>query len=207
MEFSLTNLLKRFIRYSWVIALMMIIFAGAGFAYAKSGKTITNYSASRDVLVAKDNTNVKDPNSRFLADKSMIATYEKIAQDDAIVSAVKDALPYKLSKSDISTAVKVDNPTDTLMLSFKATGASTYKAKTLVNVYAQTFAEMGPKLYPDMAQPELMSKATGSDVTMSAFKSAKKLTLFGAVLGLVLSAFGIMVAGIHANYRQAKKQG
>ncbi|CAK1229800.1 Capsular polysaccharide biosynthesis protein YveK (YveK) [Fructobacillus fructosus] len=205
MEFTFEDLIKRFLKYSWVIALVMILFAGAGFTYAKSGKTITNYAASRSVIAAKDNTNVKDPNSRFTADKSLIATYEKVAQDDAIVSAVKEALPYKLSKSDISAAVVVDNPTDTLLLNFKATGSTPYRAKTLANVYAQVFSEQGPKLFPDMPEISLLSKAAGSDVTRSGFKSAKKLTVFGAVAGVIISSFMILITGIRTNYKSARR--
>ncbi|GAP04073.1 YveK family protein [Fructobacillus tropaeoli] len=207
MEFSLTDLAKRFWHFAWLIVLCVVLFAGAGFVYAKSGKVITNYSASRTVLIAKNNTDVRDPNARFLADKALVPTYEKIAQDDAVVSAVQKALPFQMSKDDINEAVKVQNPTDTLTLSFQASGSTTYRAKTLANVYAETFAEVGPTLYPDMGKPDTLSKATGSDVTRSSLKNAKKLTVFGAVFGLVLSVFAIMVSGIRKNYHEAKKQG
>ncbi|CAK1229820.1 YveK family protein [Fructobacillus cardui] len=203
MEFSLTDLAKRFWHFAWLIILLVIVFAGAGFVYAKSGKVITNYSASRTVLIAKNNTDVRDPNARFLADKSLVPTYETVAQDDAIVSAVQKALPFKMSKNDINEAVKVQNPTDTLALSFQASGSTTYRAKTLANIYADTFTEIGPTLYPDMGKPEPLSKATGSDVTKSALKNAKKLTVFGAAFGFVISAFGIMISGIHKNYKTA----
>lgn len=207
MEFSLMDLVKRFWHYAWLIVLLVIVFAGAGFTYAKSGKVITNFSASRTVLIAKTNTDVRDPSSRIQADKALIPTYEKVAQDDAIVSAVQDALPFKMSKSDISSAVKVQNPTDTLALSFQASGEDTYRAKTLANIYAETFASVGPTIYPDMGKPDVLSKATGSDVTKSAFKNAKKLTVFGAVFGFVVASFIILISGIQQNYRLAKKQG
>ncbi|CAK1248725.1 YveK family protein [Fructobacillus evanidus] len=207
MEFSLTDLAKRFWHFAWLIVLCVILFAGAGFAYAKSGKVITNFSASRMVLIAKTNTDVRDPSSRVQADKALVPTYQKVAQDDAIVTAVQKALPFKMSKSDISSAVNVQNPTDTVALSFQASGENTYRAKTLANVYAETFANVGPTLYPDMGKPDVLSKATGSDVTRSALKNAKKLTVFGAVFGLVLSVFVILVSGIRKNYHEAKKQG
>lgn len=207
MDFSFTDLMKRFWKYSWTIVLTMLVFAAAGFAYAKSAKTITNYSASRLVLAAKNNTDVKDPNSRFSADKSLLPTYQKLAQDDAIVSEVQKELPYNLSKQEISSAVVVENPVDTLMLSFKASGATPYKAKTLANVYADVFSNMAPKLYPDMGKPDLLAKASGSDVTRSGMKSAKKLTVFGAVAGLIISMFIVLLTGIRRNYKEAKKQG
>ncbi|CAK1236440.1 Capsular polysaccharide biosynthesis protein YveK (YveK) [Fructobacillus tropaeoli] len=207
MEFSLTDLVKRIWHFAWLIVLLVIVFAGAGFVYAKSGKVITNYSANRTVLIAKNNTDVKDPNSRFMADRSLIPTYEKVAQDDAVVSAVQSALPFKMSKADINEAVTVQSPTDTLALTFKATGSTTYRAKTLANTYADVFTQIGPNLYPDMGKPEALSKATGSDVTKSALKNAKKLTIFGAGFGLVAGFFIILVSGIHKNYRLARKQG
>ncbi|MFC4760741.1 YveK family protein [Fructobacillus durionis] len=207
MEFSFTDLMKRFWKYSWVIVLFMIIFAGAAFSYAKFSKTITNYSATRLVLMAKNNTDVKDPNSRYSADKSLITTYQKLAQDDAIVSAVQKELPFNMKKNEITSAISVENPSDTLMLSFKATAPTQYKAKTLVNTYANVYSTVGPKLYPDMGQPDLLSKATSSDVTQSGFKSGKKLAVFGAFAGLVISMFGILVTGIRRNYKLAKEQG
>ncbi|GAP02341.1 capsular polysaccharide biosynthesis protein [Fructobacillus pseudoficulneus] len=207
MEFSLTDLVKRFWRYAWLIILLVIVFAGAGFTYAKSGKVITNFSASRTVLIAKNNTDVKDPNSRIQADKLLIPTYEKVAQDDAVVSAVQAALPFSMSKSDIISAVKIQNPDSTLALNFQASGENTYRAKTLANVYAETFASVGPTIYPDMGKPDVLSKATGSDVTKSALKNAKKLTVFGAVFGFVVASVIILISGIQKNYRLAKEQG
>ncbi|CAK1234510.1 YveK family protein [Fructobacillus cardui] len=207
MEFLLVNLVKRFWHYAWLVILFVIVFAGAGFVYAKSGKVITNFSASRTVLIAKDNTGVRDPSSRVQADKALIPTYQKVAQDDAIVTAVQKALPFKMSKSDISSAVNVQNPTDTVALSFQASGEDTYRAKTLANIYADTFASVGPTLYPDMGKPDILSKATGSDVTRSALKNSKKLTIFGALFGFIISAFWILISGIRSNYLIAKKQG
>lgn len=207
MEFSFTDLMKRFWKYSWVIILFMIVFAGAAFSYAKLSKTITNYSATRLVLMANNNTDVKDPNSRFSADKALITTYQKLAQDDKIVTVVQNELPFHMAKDEISSSVSVENPADTLMLSFKATGATQYKAKTLANTYADVYSSVAPKLYPYMGQPDLLSKATGSDVTHSGFKSGKKLAVFGAFVGLVISMFGILVTGIRRNYKLAKEQG
>ncbi|USS91898.1 YveK family protein [Fructobacillus americanaquae] len=206
MEFSLTDLAKRFWHFAWLILLCVVVFAGSGFVYAKSGKVITNFSASRTVLIAKNNTDVRDPNSRVQADKALIPTYQKVAQDDAIVTAVQKTLPFKMSKSDVSSAVNVQNPTDTVALAFQASGSTTYRAKTLANVYAETFANVGPTLYPDMGKPDVLSKATGSDVTRSALKNAKKLTLFGAVFGFVLSTVIILILGIRQNYEVARNR-
>ncbi|MBS9337743.1 YveK family protein [Fructobacillus parabroussonetiae] len=201
------DLMKRFLRYSWVIILAMVIFGAVGFFYAKSAKTSTNFSTSRLVLIAKNNTDVKDPSSRVTADKSLIPTYKKLAMDDAVLTVAEDKLPFKMTKGEIASSITVDNPSDTLMLSFKASGADTSKAKTLSNTYAEAFVEEAPKLYPDMGQPTLLSKASGSDVTTFGMKNKKKLTLFGAVIGFVLSSFGIMIVGIQNNYLKLKKQG
>ncbi|MBS9334897.1 Wzz/FepE/Etk N-terminal domain-containing protein [Fructobacillus sp. M1-13] len=207
MEFSVMDMVKRLMKFGWVIVLVTILFAGAGFAYAKSAKTSTNYSATRSVIVAKNNTDVKDPSSRFSADKAMLPTYEKLSKDDSLLSAVQDRLSDHMTKSEINSAVSVTNATDTLVLNFKATGASTNKAKNLANTYAEVFAEYGPKLYPDMGQPTLMSAANGSDVTTVGMKNSKKLTIFGAAFGFVASVFVLMITGIVANYKQLKKQG
>ncbi|MDF7636979.1 capsular biosynthesis protein [Leuconostocaceae bacterium ESL0958] len=206
MEFSFTDLLKRFWHYAWLTVLLMVVFAGLGFVGAKHAKTTTDFSANRSVLMAKNNTDVKDPNSRFLADKALMPTYEKIAKDDAVLTTVKSALPFKMTKDEINTAVTVSNPTDTVMLDFKASAGSTYRSKTLVNAYAEAFAKEGQRLYPDMGQPNVLSKATASDVTHLGGKSTKKLTLFGAFAGLVIGLFVVLLTGIVANYQQAKKQ-
>ncbi|MBS9338873.1 capsular biosynthesis protein [Fructobacillus sp. M2-14] len=205
MEFTLRDLLKRFVRYSWLIVLAVIAFSAIGYLYSKSAKVTTNYSASRSVIVAKNNTDVKDPNSRVQADRSLIATYEKIAQDDSIISEVKNSLPFKMKKADIASAVTVDNPTDTLMLAFKSGGETPEKAKTLANTYAEVFAKKAVQIYPDMGDVRLLSEANGSDVIQSGMKSTKKLTIFGAVFGLALSAFLILLVGAITNYYQFKR--
>ncbi|GAO99106.1 Wzz/FepE/Etk N-terminal domain-containing protein [Fructobacillus ficulneus] len=207
MEFSFNDLLKRFWKFTWLIALLIVVFAGAGFMYSKAGKTTTNFDATRSVLIAKNNTNVKDPNSRFMADKSLIPTYQKVATDDAVVEAVQKDLPFKMTKSDIAAGISIHSETDTLILDFQATGENTYRAKTLANTYAKDFSEVGPTIYPDMQKPDLLSAVTSTGTINSAARSTKKLTVFGAVLGLVLALFVVLVTGIQENYRAAKKQG
>lgn len=207
MEFTFTDMMKRFWRFSWVIVLVMILFAGAGFAGSKLAKKNTNYAASRTVIIAKDNTNVKDPNSRFFADKALIDTYKKLAKDDAIVSSVKKALPFKMTTDEITSAVSVENPTETLMLNFEANSNTVAKAKALANTYAEVYSQVAPSLYPDMGQQKLLSKANSSDVKEVGSKSTKKMTIFGAAFGLVVAMFTVLVTGIWSNYKLAKKQG
>ncbi|CAH1850290.1 YveK family protein [Convivina intestini] len=205
MEFSLADLAKRMVRYAWVIILCGVLAGATGYFYAKHATDMT-YTAERSVVLAKSNSDVRDPNSRFLADNNLIATYKKVAQDDAVVTAAKAKLSTSFTKQEIADSIKISNPTNSLIMDFDASARTKNQAVKLVNAYTEAFAEMGQKLYPDMAQPQLLSATTSNGVKTTSFKSPKKLMAFGAVLGLVLGFVIVLVTGINANYKLAKNR-
>ncbi|WP_273724734.1 Wzz/FepE/Etk N-terminal domain-containing protein [Leuconostoc mesenteroides] len=201
MSFSLIDLVKRLLKNSWWIFILGIVLGASLFTYAKHS-VLTAYTAERYVIVAKDNTGVKDPNSRVQADQVLINTYKKIASDSSVVNQAKKLSTVSVTKKEIVSAITVSQPDQTLMMRFSASAATAKKSVAIANAYAKAFSIEGSKLYPDMAKPLLLSSAKKADVLSGTVYSPKKLAVFGFAFGITLGAFIVLLTGIFQNYKR-----
>ncbi|API72365.1 MULTISPECIES: Wzz/FepE/Etk N-terminal domain-containing protein [Leuconostoc] len=201
MSFSLIDLVKRLLKNSWWILILGIVVGASLFTYAKHS-VLTAYTAERYVIVAKDNTGVKDPNSRVQADQMLINTYKKIASDSSVVNQAKKLSTVSVTKKEIVSAITVSQPDQTLMMRFSASAATAKKSVAIANAYAKAFSIEGSKLYPDMAKPLLLSSAKKADVLSGTVYSPKKLAVFGFAFGITLGAFIVLLTGIFQNYKR-----
>ncbi|MGX4593778.1 YveK family protein [Leuconostoc sp. JNUCC 76] len=201
MSFSLIDLVKRLLKNSWWIIILGIVLGASLYTYAKHS-VLTAYTAERYVIVAKDNTGVKDPNSRVQADQILINTYKKIASDPSVVNQAKKLSTVSVTKKEIVSAITVSQPDQTLMMRFSASAATAKKSVAIANAYAKAFSIEGSKLYPDMAKPLLLSSAKKADVLSGTVYSPKKLAVFGFAFGITLGAFIVLLTGIFQNYKR-----
>ncbi|MGO0154088.1 YveK family protein [Leuconostoc mesenteroides] len=201
MSFSLIDLVKRLLKSSWWILILGIVVGASLYTYAKHS-VLTAYTAERYVIVAKDNTGVKDPNSRVQADQMLINTYKKIASDPSVVNQARKLSTVSVTKKEIVSAITVSQPDQTLMMRFSASAATAKKSVAIANAYAKAFSIEGSKLYPDMAKPLLLSSAKKADVLSGTVYSPKKLAVFGFAFGITLGAFIVMLTGIFQNYKR-----
>lgn len=204
MSFSLIDLVKRLLKNSWWILILGIVVGASLFTYAKHS-VLTAYTAERYVIVAKNNTGVKDPNSRVQADQILINTYKKIASDPSVVNQAKKLSTVSVTKKEIVSAITISQPDQTLMMRFSASAATAKKSVAIANAYAKAFSIEGSKLYPDMAKPLLLSSAKKADVLSGTVYSPKKLAVFGFSFGVILGSFIVLIMGIFQNYKQLKK--
>ncbi|KGB51088.1 capsular biosynthesis protein [Leuconostoc mesenteroides P45] len=200
MSFSLIDLVKRLLKNSWWILILGIAMGASLYTYAKHS-VLTAYTAERYVIVAKDNTGVKDPNSRVQADQMLINTYKKIASDPLVVNQAKKLSKVSVTKKEIINAITISQPDQTLMMHFTASAATAKKSVAIANAYAQAFSVEGSKLYPDMAKPQLLSAAKKADVQSGTVYSPKKLAVFGLAFGITLGVFIVLLTGIFQNYK------
>ncbi|MCT3046182.1 Wzz/FepE/Etk N-terminal domain-containing protein [Leuconostoc mesenteroides] len=201
MSFSLIDLVKRLLKNSWWILILGIALGASLYTYAKHS-VLTAYTAERYVIVAKNNTGVKDPNSRVQADQILINTYKKIASDPSVVNQAKKLSAVSVTKKEIVSAIKISQPDQTLMMRFSASAATAKKSVAIANAYAKAFSIEGSKLYPDMAKPLLLSSAKKADVLSGTVYSPKKLAVFGFAFGITLGAFIVLLTGIFQNYKR-----
>ncbi|AHF19397.1 Capsular polysaccharide biosynthesis protein [Leuconostoc mesenteroides KFRI-MG] len=204
MSFSLIDLVKRLLKNSWWILILGIALGASLYTYAKHS-VLTAYTAERYVIVAKNNTGVKDPNSRVQADQILINTYKKIASDPSVVNQAKKLSAVSVTKKEIVSAITISQPDQTLMMRFSASAATAKKSVAIANAYAKAFSIEGSKLYPDMAKPLLLSSAKKADVLSGTVYSPKKLAVFGFSFGVILGSFIVLIMGIFQNYKQLKK--
>ncbi|MDC2806421.1 Wzz/FepE/Etk N-terminal domain-containing protein [Leuconostoc suionicum] len=201
MSFSLIDLVKRLLKNSWWILILGIALGASLYTYAKHS-VLTAYTAERYVIVAKNNTGVKDPNSRVQADQILINTYKKIASDPSVVNQAKKLSTVSVTKKEIVSAITISQPDQTLMMRFSASAATAKKSVAIANAYAKAFSIEGSKLYPDMAKPLLLSSAKKADVLSGTVYSPKKLAVFGFAFGITLGAFIVLLTGIFQNYKR-----
>ncbi|KEP86161.1 capsular polysaccharide biosynthesis protein [Oenococcus oeni IOEB_0205] len=206
-QFTLKDLVKHLIKYSWLTLILVIIGAGGTYIYINKVSPYPGnlYSASRNVLIkSKNNTLVQ-------ADRSLINSYIVVASDDKIISATKKQLlkdGTKISEKEIKKEVSINSIKGTLFIKISAKSPKKNVSAKLVNVYSESFAKLGPTLFSSMPKPILMSKAQNTKLATSA-KSIhsihKKGIVFGAGFGFVCGIIISLIIAIYDNYKKIGK--
>ena len=207
-QFTVTDLIKHMARNAWWIIILGIV-VGAGMYVMNKQPAAVSYSADRSMYVAKSNTNVKDPNSRIMADSWLLNTYKGVANDPKIIKPTVKALKkedVKVTATEVRQNISMTVPDATLYLKVSASGLTNgSQAVKMVNAYTQSFAENAPKLISDMPKPELLSKATHASTDTMVGGSPKKAAMFGLVAGIVLGIVLAFFTGIYKNMTAAKR--
>ncbi|AWW98905.1 capsular polysaccharide biosynthesis protein [Oenococcus oeni] len=208
-QFTLKDLVKHLIKYSWLTLILVIIGAGGTYIYTNKVSPYPGnlYSASRNVLIKSKNNKY----SSIKADWSLINSYIVVASDDKIISATKKQLlkdGTKISEKEIKKEVSINSIKGTLFIKISANSPKKNVSAKLVNVYSESFAKLGPTLVSSMPKPILMSKAQKTKLATSA-KSIhsihKKGIVFGAGFGFVCGIIISLIIAIYDNYKKIGK--
>ncbi|RZQ58377.1 YveK family protein [Weissella paramesenteroides] len=206
-QFTITDLIKHLLRNAWWIIVLAII-GGASMYFINKQPTAISYSAKRSMYIGNKNNNVKDPNSRVMADSWMMKTYESIAKDDKIIKPAISQLKkehVKIKAGELKSSISLDNQQNTLLLDVQSVNASNPKnAAKMVNAYTESFEKNAPLLISDMPKPELMSKATNAHTDVIVASSPKKAALFGLVAGAIIGIILSLFTGIYKNMKSSE---
>ena len=179
-EVDLLDMCK-YILSKWVFILIgMVVFAGAGFGYAKV-KSMTEYSSKMQVYVTVPKTSDKV----LIRDNAgdLAYDYQKLIKTDMIVNEI--AKKTKIVKDDVKDAISAEVVDGTRLLEIKVKSDDKDDVKKISKEVLPVFQKVVQK---DLGRNKLVIADQPSKITMEQTKSVKKFTVVGAVGGFIIAA-------------------
>lgn len=179
-EVDLLDMCK-YILSKWVFILIgMVVFAGAGFGYAKV-KSVTEYSSKMQVYVTVPKTSDKV----LIRDNAgdLACDYQKLIKTDLIVNEITKKT--KIAKDDVKDAISAEVVDGTRLLEIKIKSDDKDDVKKISEEVLPVFQKVVQK---DLGRNKLVIADQPSKITMEQTKSVKKFTVVGAVGGFIIAA-------------------
>lgn len=182
-EVDLLDMCKHILS-KWVFILIgIVVFAGAGFGYAKvAGKT--EYSSKMKVYVTVPKTSDKV----LIRDSASEMTYDyvKLVKTDLVVDKV--AKETKLTKSKVKEAISAEVVDGTRLIEISVTSGNSKDVKKISEEVLPVFQNVVQKT---LERNKLVIADHPSKIKAEQTKSVKKFTVVGAAGGFVI-AVGIL---------------
>lgn len=179
-EVDLLDMCK-YILSKWVFILIgMVVFAGAGFGYAKV-KSVTEYSSKMQVYVTVPKTSdkvlIRDSASEMAYD------YVQLLKTDLIIDKV--AKEAKLSKNKVRKAISAEVVEGSRLIQVEVKSDSQKDVKKISKEVLPVFQKVVQK---DLGRNKLVIAAHPSKIKAEQTVSTKKFLAVGAVGGFVVVA-------------------
>lgn len=165
----------------WVFILIgMVVFAGAGFGYAKV-KSVTEYSSKMQVYVTVPKTSdkvlIRDNASEMAYD------YAKLVKTDLVIDKV--AKEAKVSRSKVKEAISAEVVDGTRLIEVKVKSDNEKDVKRISKEVLPVFQKVVQK---DLGRNKLVIADQPSEIEVEQTVSTKKFLVVGAVGGFVVVA-------------------
>lgn len=179
-EVDLLDMCK-YILSKWVFILIgMVVFAGAGFGYAKV-KSVTEYSSKMQVYVTVPKTSdkvlIRDSASEMAYD------YAKLVKTDLVIDKV--AKEVKLPKNEVKEAISAEVVDGTRLIEVKVKSDNKKDVKRISKEVLPVFQKVVQK---DLGRNKLVIADQPSKIEAEQTVSTKKFLAVGAVGGFVVVA-------------------
>ena len=177
-EVDLLDMCK-YIQSKWVFILIgMVVFAGAGFGYAKV-KSVTEYSSKMQVYVTVPKTSDKV----LIRDNAgdLAYDYQKLIKTDLIVNEI--AKKTKIEKDDVKDAISAEVVDGTRLLEIKVKSDDKDDVKKISKEVLPVFQKVVQK---DLGRNKLVIADQPSKIKAEQTVSTKKFLAVGAVGGFVV---------------------
>ena len=173
--------MSKYILSKWVFILIgMVVFAGAGFGYAKV-KSVTEYSSKMQVYVTVPKTSDKV----LIRDNAgdLAYDYQKLIKTDLIVNEI--AKKTKIEKDDVKDAISAEVVDGTRLLEIKVKSDDKDDVKKISKEVLPVFQKVVQK---DLGRNKLVIADQPSKIKAEQTVSTKKFLAVGAVGGFVVVA-------------------
>ena len=171
--------MRKYILSKWVSILIgMVVFAGAGFGYAKV-KSVTEYSSKMQVYVTVPKTSDKV----LIRDNAgdLAYDYQKLIKTDLIVNEI--AKKTKIEKDDVKDAISAEVVDGTRLLEIKVKSDDKDDVKKISKEVLPVFQKVVQK---DLGRNKLVIADQPSKIKAEQTVSTKKFLAVGAVGGFVV---------------------
>lgn len=193
LEIDLLELLRAMRQKLWMILLAAVIGGGLAGSFSKFVITPQYTSTAMVYILSKETTLTSladlQIGSQLTKDYKIIVTSRPVLED------VVQTLGLGMSYRDLKNKIKIDNPTDTRILSIMAEDPDPYLAKQIADKVASTASEyigdimemVPPKLIEDGEVPKEKSSPSNTRNALLGALAAMVLVCGGISVGVVLN--------------------
>ena len=179
-EVDLLDMCK-YILSKWVFILIgMVVFAGAGFGYAKV-KSVTEYSSKMEVYVTLPKTSSKVRSDDSASE--MAYDYVKLVKTDLVVNKI--AKESKVSKDDIKEAMSAEVIDGTRLIEIKVNSDNKKKVE---KISKEVLPVLQNVVQNTLGRNKLVVANQPSKIEAEQNVSVKKYAVVGAIGGFVIVA-------------------
>lgn len=179
-EVDLLDMCK-YILSKWVFILIgMVVFAGAGFGYAKV-KSVTEYSSKMEVYVTLPKTSSKVRSDDSASE--MAYDYVKLVKTDLVVNKI--AKESKVSKDDIKEAISAEVIDGTRLIEIKVNSDNKKKVE---KISKEVLPVLQNVVQNTLGRTKLVVANQPSKIEAEQNVSVKKYAVVGAIGGFVIVA-------------------
>lgn len=181
-ELNLMDLLKYYLKKSYIIILMTILVALMGYYYVEEIQ-VPMYHGT---LVQKNNgaTTAYETQNELTISEKLVSTYSELIKSRRILSQVIQNLKLDLTESELAKNITVISASDTSIIKITVSDANKKKAVEIANQIAKVFKAAIIKIY-DLENVTIIDEAIVEDIPYNV-NLVKQMLIF-TCLGLVLS--------------------
>lgn len=181
-ELNLMDLLKYYLKKSYIIILMTILVALMGYYYVEEIQ-VPMYHGT---LVQKNNgaTTAYETQNELTISEKLVSTYSELIKSRRILSQVIQNLKLDLTESELAKNITVTSASDTSIIKITVSDANKKKAVEIANQIAKVFKAAIIKIY-DLENVTIIDEAIVEDIPYNV-NLVKQMLIF-TCLGLVLS--------------------
>lgn len=181
-ELNLMDLLKYYLKKSYIIILMTILVALMGYYYVEEIQ-VPMYHGT---LVQKNNgaTTAYETQNELTISEKLVSTYSELIKSRRILSQVIQNLKLDLTESELAKNITVTSASDTSIIKITVSDANKKKAVEIANQIAKVFKAEIIKIY-DLENVTIIDEAIVEDIPYNV-NLVKQMLIF-TCLGLVLS--------------------
>ena len=190
-ELNLMDLLKYYLKKSYIIILMTILVALMGYYYVEEIQ-VPMYHGT---LVQKNNgaTTAYETQNELTISEKLVSTYSELIKSRRILSQVIQNLKLDLTESELAKNITVTSASDTSIIKITVSDANKKKTVEIANQIAKVFKAEIIKIY-DLENVTIIDEAIVEDIPYNV-NLVKQMLIF-TCLGLVLSC-GIVFVMYH----------
>lgn len=204
-ELNLMDLLKYYLKKSYIIILMTILVALIGYYYVEEIQVPMYHGTTTIILVQKNNgaTTAYETQNELTINEKLVSTYSELIKSRRILSQVIKNLKLDLTESELAKNITVTSASDTSIIKITVSDASKKKAASIANQIAGVFKAEIVKIY-DLENVTIIDEAIVEDIPYNV-NLVKQMIIF-TCLGLVLSCGIVFVMYYFDGTVKSKKE-
>ena len=185
-ELNLMDLLKYYLKKSFIIILMTILVALMGYYYVEEIQVPMYHGTTTIILIQKNNgaTTAYETQNELTISEKLVSTYSELIKSRRILSQVIQNLKLDLTESELAKNITVISASDTSIIKITVSDANKKKAVEIANQIAKVFKAAIIKIY-DLENVTIIDEAIVEDIPYNV-NLVKQMLIF-TCLGLVLS--------------------